>query len=60
MGFNEPGSSLASSTRVKTLTSRTRADNARFFETPEQVDEFLLEVIQPIALWSWLKRSATR
>ena len=37
VGFNEPGSSLASSTRVKTLTSRTRADNARFFDTPEQV-----------------------
>jgi glucosamine-6-phosphate deaminase len=31
IGFNEPGSSLASRTRVKTLTSRTRQDNARFF-----------------------------
>jgi glucosamine-6-phosphate deaminase len=31
IGFNEPGSSLASRTRIKTLTSRTRADNARFF-----------------------------
>ena len=31
VGFNEPGSSLASRTRVKTLTARTRADNARFF-----------------------------
>jgi glucosamine-6-phosphate deaminase len=31
LGFNEPGSSLASRTRVKTLTERTRADNARFF-----------------------------
>ena len=37
VGFNEPGSSLASLTRIKTLTARTRADNARFFETPEQV-----------------------
>ena len=37
VGFNEPGSSLASSTRVKTLTARTRADNARFFETAGQV-----------------------
>jgi glucosamine-6-phosphate deaminase len=31
LGFNEPGSSLASRTRVKTLTEQTRADNARFF-----------------------------
>lgn len=37
IGFNEPGSSFASLTRVKTLTEQTRADNARFFETPEQV-----------------------
>jgi len=37
VGFNEPGSSLASLTRIKTLTVRTRADNARFFETPEHV-----------------------
>ena len=37
MGFNEPGSSLASLTRIKTLTARTRADNARFFSEPEQV-----------------------
>jgi glucosamine-6-phosphate deaminase len=31
IGFNEPGSSLASRTRIKTLTDRTRRDNARFF-----------------------------
>jgi glucosamine-6-phosphate deaminase len=31
LGFNEPGSSLASRTRVKTLTEQTRIDNARFF-----------------------------
>ena len=31
IGFNEPGSSLASRTRVKTLTEQTRQDNARFF-----------------------------
>jgi glucosamine-6-phosphate deaminase len=31
VGFNEPGSSLASRTRLKTLTHATRADNARFF-----------------------------
>lgn len=32
IGFNEPSSSLASTTRVKTLTPQTRADNARFFD----------------------------
>ena len=31
IGFNEPGSSLASRTRIKTLTRQTRVDNARFF-----------------------------
>ena len=31
IAFNEPGSSLASRTRVKTLTRQTREDNARFF-----------------------------
>ena len=31
IGFNEPGSSLASRTRIKTLTKQTRIDNARFF-----------------------------
>ena len=32
IGFNEPGSSLASRTRIKTLTKQTRIDNARFFD----------------------------
>ncbi|WP_125774094.1 glucosamine-6-phosphate deaminase [Antribacter gilvus] len=31
IAFNEPGSSLASRTRIKTLTRQTREDNARFF-----------------------------
>lgn len=31
IGFNEPGSSLMSLTRVKTLARQTRDDNARFF-----------------------------
>ncbi|GCE76021.1 glucosamine-6-phosphate deaminase [Cellulomonas biazotea] len=31
VAFNEPGSSLASRTRIKTLTRQTREDNARFF-----------------------------
>ncbi|CAM3347977.1 glucosamine-6-phosphate deaminase [Occultella aeris] len=32
IAFNEPGSSLASRTRIKTLTVQTRQDNARFFD----------------------------
>jgi glucosamine-6-phosphate deaminase len=37
IAFNEPGSSLASRTRIKTLTGRTRIDNARFFASPDDV-----------------------
>lgn len=37
IGFNEPTSSFASRTRVKTLTPQTRADNARFFESKDDV-----------------------
>jgi glucosamine-6-phosphate deaminase len=32
IAFNEPGSSLASRVRIKTLTEQTRLDNARFFD----------------------------
>ncbi|KQY98628.1 multidrug transporter [Microbacterium sp. Root53] len=37
IGFNEPGSSFASRTRVKTLTQQTREDNARFFDSIDDV-----------------------
>ncbi|MFT3798279.1 glucosamine-6-phosphate deaminase [Microbacterium sp.] len=37
IGFNEPGSSFASRTRVKTLIAQTRQDNARFFDTVDDV-----------------------
>jgi glucosamine-6-phosphate deaminase len=37
IGFNEPGSSFASVTRVKTLTEQTREDNARFFDSIDDV-----------------------
>jgi len=37
IGFNEPTSSLASRTRIKTLTPKTREDNARFFDSPDAV-----------------------
>ena len=42
VAFNEPGSSLDSLTRIKTLTARTRGDNARFFDTPEDVPRHVL------------------
>lgn len=37
VGFNEPTSSLASRTRIKTLAPRTLADNARFFDSIDDV-----------------------
>jgi glucosamine-6-phosphate deaminase len=37
IGFNEPTSSLASLTRIKTLTRQTREANARYFDDPAEV-----------------------
>jgi glucosamine-6-phosphate deaminase len=37
IAFNEPGSSLSSRTRLKTLAKQTIDDNARFFERREDV-----------------------
>jgi glucosamine-6-phosphate deaminase len=42
IGFNEPGSSLASRTRVKTLTEQTRHDNARFFASIDEVPRHVI------------------
>jgi len=42
IGFNEPTSSLASRTRIKTLTERTRKDNARFFGSEAQVPHHVI------------------
>jgi glucosamine-6-phosphate deaminase len=42
LGFNEPGSSLASRTRIKTLTERTRSDNARFFTGAQEVPHHVI------------------
>ena len=45
LAFNEPGSSLVSRTRVKSLTSETRMANARFFDNdPEKVPKTALTV----------------
>ncbi|ANW21521.1 glucosamine-6-phosphate deaminase [Streptomyces clavuligerus] len=42
IGFNEPCSSLASRTRIKTLTEQTRQDNARFFDSPDEVPHHVI------------------
>ena len=42
IAFNEPGSSLGSRTRIKTLTTKTVEDNARFFDDPEKVPRYAI------------------
>jgi glucosamine-6-phosphate deaminase len=42
IAFNEPGSSLGSRTRIKTLTEKTRQDNARFFSSMDEVPKFAI------------------
>lgn len=42
MAFNEPGSSLGSRTRIKTLTDKTVRDNARFFDDSNDVPRFAI------------------
>jgi len=42
IAFNEPGSSLYSRTRIKTLTGTTRMDNARFFKTMDEVPKYAI------------------
>ncbi|WP_028651647.1 glucosamine-6-phosphate deaminase [Nocardioides halotolerans] len=42
LAFNEPGSSLSSLTRLKTLTEETRRDNARFFNSLDEVPRHVL------------------
>ncbi len=42
LAFNEPGSSLVSRTRIKTLTRQTREDNARFFASIDEVPVHVL------------------
>ncbi|MEY4385659.1 MAG: Glucosamine-6-phosphate deaminase [Verrucomicrobiota bacterium] len=42
IGFNEPTSSLASRTRIKTLTQQTRRDNARFFGSEADVPHHVI------------------
>ena len=40
IAFNEPGSSLGSRTRIKTLDEKTIQDNARFFKSIDEVPRY--------------------
>lgn len=42
IAFNEPGSSLGSRTRIKTLDEKTRMDNARFFNSLDEVPKYAI------------------
>ncbi len=42
IAFNEPGSSLGSRTRIKTLDELTKRDNLRFFTNPEEVPKYAI------------------
>jgi glucosamine-6-phosphate deaminase len=42
IGFNEPSSSLASRTRIKTLTPQTVKDNAKCFGSPDKVPRHVI------------------
>jgi glucosamine-6-phosphate deaminase len=42
LAFNEPGSSLGSRTRIKTLTEKTVRDNARYFDDQDMVPEYAI------------------
>jgi len=42
IGFNEPTSSLASRTRIKTLTKQTREDNAAFFDSKNPIPHHVI------------------
>lgn len=66
IAFNEPGSSLGSRTRLKTLTEETIRDNARFFASMDEVPRFaitmgvgtILEARKIILLASGAKKAA--
>ena len=44
IAFNEPGSSLGSRTRIKTLTEKTRKENARFFDSMDEVPKYAISM----------------
>jgi len=66
IAFNEPGSSLGSRTRIKTLTRQTIEDNAQYFDRPEDVPVYaitmgvgtILEARQILLLANGAKKAA--
>lgn len=66
IAFNEPGSSLSSRTRLKTLARPTIDDNARFFKSRDEVPIYaitmgvgtILEARRVLLLASGMKKSA--
>jgi glucosamine-6-phosphate deaminase len=66
IAFNEPTSSLGSRTRIKTLARQTIDDNARFFDSPDQVPIYaitmgvgtILEARQIMLLANGAKKAA--
>lgn len=42
IAFNEPSSSIGSRTRIKTLSRQTIDDNARFFDSPDEVPIYVI------------------
>ncbi len=66
IAFNEPSSSLGSRTRIKTLAKQTIDDNARFFDSPDQVPIYaitmgvgtILEARKVLLLANGLKKAA--
>ncbi|WP_337867098.1 glucosamine-6-phosphate deaminase [Ignavibacterium sp.] len=42
IAFNEPGSSLGSRTRIKTLVENTRLNNSRFFNSMDEVPKYAI------------------
>lgn len=68
IAFNEPASSLASRTRIKTLTHDTRVANSRFFDGDvSQVPKYALTVgvgtlldAEEVMIWFWATRKHRR
>ena len=68
IAFNEPTSSLGSRTRIKTLAKQTIDDNARFFDSAEEVPIYaitmgvgtILEARQDACCWPTAERRPRR
>lgn len=57
IAFNEPGSSLGSRTRLKTLTQKTIEDNSRFFKVQEEVPRYAITMGVSVPSWKPVRAS---